>query len=98
MQHALAQGGRIEFGGKVIERPGFFVEPTIVTGLAHDSAIVRQETFAPIVYVFKTKNLDEAIQWNNEVDQGLSSAIFTKDLSSVFQVCNAFDRFVVALN
>lgn len=83
---AIAEGGRVAFGGNVIDRPGFFVEPTIITGLRHDAAIVRQETFAPIVYVFKTKSLSEAIEWNNEVDQGLSSAVFTRDLSAVFQV------------
>lgn len=82
---AVKQGGKVAFGGRVIERPGFFVEPTIITGLAHDADIVKQETFAPIVYVFKTKSLDEAIEWNNEVDQGLSSAVFTRDLSAVFQ-------------
>lgn len=82
---AKQQGGTVLFGGKRINRPGFYVEPTIIAGLAHDAPIVRQETFAPIVYVFKTSGLDEAIAWNNEVDQGLSSAIFTRDVSAVFQ-------------
>lgn len=91
IDEARHQGGNIEFGGKVINRPGFFVEPTIITNLKHDAPVVMKETFAPIVYVLKTKNLDEAIEWNNEVDQGLSSAIFTKDLTSVFQV-NSFTR------
>lgn len=86
IEQAVSQGGKVLFGGKVIDRPGFFVEPTIITGLAHDAAIVKRETFAPIVYVFKTKSLSEAIEWNNEVDQGLSSAVFTRDLSAVFQV------------
>lgn len=39
----------------MIERPGNFVEPTIVTGLPHDSPVVHKETFAPIVYLLKTK-------------------------------------------
>ncbi|PSN46694.1 Aldehyde dehydrogenase family 7 member A1 [Blattella germanica] len=59
-------GGKIEFGGKVIKRPGYFVEPTIVTGLPHDASVVHKETFAPIVYVLKAENLDQAITWNNE--------------------------------
>lgn len=86
INEALHQGGKIEFGGGVIHRPGFFVEPTIISNLKHDAPIIMKETFAPIVYVLKTKSLDEAIEWNNEVDQGLSSAIFTRDISSVFQV------------
>ena len=52
---AKAQGGTIEFGGNVIDRPGNYVEPTIVTGLAHDAEIVHNETFAPIVYILKCK-------------------------------------------
>jgi len=80
---AVAQGGKILVGGKVIDRPGNYVEPTIVTGLAHDAEIVHRETFAPIVYVLKTKNLDEAIGWNNEVKQGLSSSLFTKDIGNI---------------
>lgn len=86
INEALHQGGKIEFGGKVINRPGNFVEPTIISNLKHNAPVIMKETFAPIVYVLKTKNLDEAIEWNNEVDQGLSSAIFTKDITSVFQV------------
>lgn len=51
-----AQGGKVEFGGKVIDvKGGNFVEPTIVTGLKHDADIVHKETFAPILYVLKTK-------------------------------------------
>jgi len=83
---AESQGGKVEFGGKVIEKNGGnFVEPTIVTGLKHDAEIVQRETFAPVVYVLKTKSLDEAIQWNNEVKQGLASSIFTQNVGRVFQ-------------
>ncbi|XP_074650055.1 alpha-aminoadipic semialdehyde dehydrogenase-like [Tubulanus polymorphus] len=82
---AKAQGGTVATGGKVMEREGNFVEPTIITGLAHDAPIVHEETFAPIVYALKTKSIDEAIQWNNEVKQGLSSSLFTKDFGRVFK-------------
>jgi len=78
-------GGTIECGGKTMPREGHFVEPTIVTGLPHDSPIVHRETFAPIVYVMKCSSLDEAIQWNNEVAQGLSSSLFTQNLGNVFK-------------
>merc|ERR1712111_128219 len=47
--------------------------------------VVDRETFAPIVYVLKCKDVDEAISINNEVEQGLSSSIFTKDLGNVFK-------------
>ena len=73
------QGGKILCGGKVLPGEGNFVMPTIVE-ISHDAKIVQHEIFAPIVYVFKYKNLDEAIRMNNSVPQGLSSAVFTKDL------------------
>uniref|UniRef100_A0ABI7ZWU6 aldehyde dehydrogenase (NAD(+)) n=1 Tax=Felis catus TaxID=9685 RepID=A0ABI7ZWU6_FELCA len=69
----------------VMDRPGNYVEPTIVTGLAHDASIAHTETFAPILYVFKFKSEEEVFAWNNEVKQGLSSSIFTKDLGRIFR-------------
>lgn len=85
IEDAKAQGGKVECGGKVIDHPGNFVEPTIITGLAHDAEVVHRETFAPIVYVLKTNSVDQAIAWNNEVKQGLSSSIFTQNLGNVFR-------------
>jgi aldehyde dehydrogenase family 7 protein A1 len=82
---AIVQGGKVAVGGKVIEREGNYVEPAIITGLAHDALAVHTETFAPILYVLKTKSLNEAIEWNNEVDQGLSSSVFTGNLANMYQ-------------
>ena len=53
--------------------------PTIVE-ISPDAEVVQEEIFAPIVYVFKFSNLDQAIAYNNGVPQGLSSALFTKNL------------------
>ncbi|MFN8180204.1 MAG: aldehyde dehydrogenase family protein [bacterium] len=75
------QGGQIVYGGRRMSRPGCFVEPTLVkanTGMA----ITREETFAPILYLFEFDTVDEAIAANNAVDQGLSSSIFTTNLLS----------------
>ncbi|WP_240097782.1 L-piperidine-6-carboxylate dehydrogenase [Thermomonas flagellata] len=77
---ARAAGGKVETGGAALDRPGFFVLPTIITGLANDTPVVQHETFAPILYVMKYKELDEAIAMQNAVPQGLSSAIFTQNL------------------
>lgn len=71
---------------KVIQRDGNFVEPTIISGLPHDSPVVLRETFAPIVYAIKASSLDEAIKFNNSVEQGLSSSVFTQNIGNIFQV------------
>jgi aldehyde dehydrogenase (NAD+) len=79
---AKAAGGKVETGGAAIEGNGNFVLPTIITGLSNDAAIVQHETFAPILYVMKFRTLDEAIHMQNDVPQGLSSAIFTQNLKA----------------
>ncbi len=87
MQAALSaareQGGEVIFGGERIvdgmPANGFYVRPAIVL-IRHDAPIVHEETFAPILYVMTYNTLDEAIEIQNEVPQGLSSAIFTESL------------------
>jgi len=79
LERAKSEGGVILAGGKKLERPGHFVEPTIVQARA-DMPIVHEETFAPILYVIEVADVDEAIAVNNGVPQGLSSAIFTRDV------------------
>ena len=80
---AQAQGGEVLCGGERIDRPGFYVEPTIILGRKDGLGmeIVKQETFAPILYVLpyggEFDTLDHAIYLHNSVPQGLSSAIFT---------------------
>ena len=82
---AKAAGGTIETGGARIDRPGNFVLPTIVTGLENSAEVVQTETFAPILYVMKYQTLDQAIELQNAVPQGLSSSIFTTDLRAAEQ-------------
>ena len=83
MMNALEQikkeGGEVLSGGNRLDRPGFFVEPTIVKA-QHDWPIVHDETFAPILYLIEYSEFEEALAWHNEVPQGLSSAIFTTNV------------------
>lgn len=86
IEKAKKAGGTVAFGGKHLkDREGFYVEPTIITDLAHDAEIVKTETFAPILYVLKCSSLEEGIKWNNEVEQGLSSSLFTTNMESLFK-------------
>jgi aldehyde dehydrogenase (NAD+) len=75
------QGGEIVCGGNRIDRPGCYVEPTIVR-LKEQIPISCDETFAPILYVLAYDDLDEAVRVHNAVVQGLSSAIFTSSMYS----------------
>ena len=71
--------GEILCGWHVLNRPGYFVEPTIVRA-QNGWPVVQRETFAPILYVMTFQTLDEAIAMHNDVKQGLSSAIFSNDV------------------
>jgi aldehyde dehydrogenase (NAD+) len=77
VENAVAEGGEILFGGKVIG--GQFVEPTIIKARA-DMKIVCEETFAPILYVIEFDEFESAMRSHNDVPQGLSSAVFTTNL------------------
>jgi aldehyde dehydrogenase (NAD+) len=90
VEKAKAAGGTVETGGAAIEGKGNFVLPTIVTGLTNDAEIVQHETFAPILYVMKYRTLDEAIELQNAVPQGLSSSIFTTNLKAAEQFLSAW--------
>lgn len=80
-----AQGGKILFGGEVLAGPGFYVQPTLVTDVHNDWDIVQEETFAPILYLMPFSDLDAVIAQHNQVQQGLSSALFTRDLQRAEQ-------------
>ncbi len=71
------QGGEVIYGGKPIG--GNFVQPALVRARA-DMPILREEIFAPILYLIEFDDLEEGLAWHNDVPQGLSSAMFTRDL------------------
>lgn len=80
----IKQGGKILVGGRALrDRPGNYVEPTIVE-IDPRAEIIKTELFVPILYLLKYKTFEEAIALNNGVPQGLSSACFTQDVNEAF--------------
>ena len=80
VRQAVSEGGEVLTGGRAAPEAGpQFVEPTIIR-MPAQTEIVREETFAPIIYLLEYETLDEAIELHNDVPQGLSSAIFTDSL------------------
>jgi len=88
-----AQGGRFLVEGGVLEAVGLesgcYVKPSIAEAENH-YPVVQKETFAPILYIMKYKDLDEAIAMQNDVPQGLSSAIMTRNLREAEQFLSAW--------
>ncbi len=83
INEAQKEGGQVLYGGEALEGGNYscgnYVVPTLIEAENHYK-IVQEETFAPILYLVKYKTIEEAIQLNNDVPQGLSSAIFTENL------------------
>jgi len=83
LKNVQGEGGKVLFGGEVLEGPGFetgtYVVPAIVEA-RNDMETVQQETFAPILYLMKYETIQEAVELHNAVPQGLSSAIFTENM------------------
>ena len=78
---AIDEGGELLCGGNVLDKDGFYVEPTIIK-VKSDFKIIKEETFAPILYIMEYDSLNEAIEIHNNVPQGLSSAIFTNSIKN----------------
>jgi len=99
LEEVKADGGKILFGGNVLEETGFFVEPTLVRAENHWK-VVQRETFAPILYVMPYQTLDEAIALHNQVPQGLSSSLFTLNLrhAEKFLSCQGSDCGIANVN
>ena len=83
IKEAVKLGGKVVYGGKRIDRPGYYVEPTIITGLKPDATCVQHETFAPIVFVLTYDTIEEALQIHNDVPQGLASGIHSTNLGNI---------------
>lgn len=80
---AVALGGKVEVGGKRMERDGYYVEPTFISGCQPDWPCVQRETFAPVVYLLSYDTIEDAIAINNGVAQGLAAGIQSTNLYNI---------------
>ncbi|MGW4214040.1 aminobutyraldehyde dehydrogenase [Lentzea sp. NPDC004789] len=90
--------GTVHCGGKRHGSTGFFLEPTVVSGLAQDDELVQEEAFAPVITVQSFANDDEAVSLANGVPQGLASSIWTRDTGRVAALTARLDFGIVWVN
>jgi acyl-CoA reductase-like NAD-dependent aldehyde dehydrogenase len=91
LQDALDTGGELVLGGSKPDGAGFFMEPTIVANPAVDGRVAREETFGPLLPVWKVKDLDEAIALANASEYGLGASVWTNDIRVINRVANEVD-------
>jgi len=94
---AKREGGTIVTGGCRVDRKGWFVEPTIVTGLGIDCRVLQEEIFGPVVTVTPFDDEEQAIAFANSTRYGLSATVWTRDLTRAHRVAAALDAHERAL-
>jgi len=95
---AKKEGGTIVTGGSRVDRKGYFVEPTVITGLGTDCRVLQEEIFGPVVTITPFRDEAEAIAFANATQYGLSSSIWTHDLQRAHRVAAAIESGTVWIN
>ena len=95
---AVAHGARVLIGGKRVDRPGSFMQPTILTDVTPKNPAFRDEFFGPVAMFFRVKDEDEAIALANDSDFGLGGSVFTKDIERGRRVASRVDTGMMFIN
>ena len=96
---ATAKGAKVVIGGgEAMQGEGYFLPPTIITGVTQDMMVSQDETFGPLAPLFKFEDEDDVIAMANDTIFGLASYFYAKDLSRVYKVAEALEYGIVGVN
>ena len=95
---AVARGARIECGGEMVRAGGVWCPPTVLTGVTHDMAIMREESFGPLLPVMAFDSLDEAVRLANDTSFGLSGSVIAGSLEEALPVASRINAGGISVN
>jgi succinate-semialdehyde dehydrogenase/glutarate-semialdehyde dehydrogenase len=95
---AVSHGAKVLIGGNRIDRPGAYMEPTILTGVTSENPAFRDEFFGPVAMFFSVKDEDQAVALANDSDFGLGGSVFTKDLARGQRIASRIETGMMFIN
>ncbi|XP_029034967.2 cytosolic 10-formyltetrahydrofolate dehydrogenase [Osmia bicornis bicornis] len=100
VHRGVKEGAKLVYGGKRLDRPGWYFEPTIFTDVKDDMYIAKEESFGPVMVIskFNSKNMDEVIARANNTEYGLASGVLTKDISRALRFAEKIEAGTVFIN
>ncbi|GAA2183579.1 NAD-dependent succinate-semialdehyde dehydrogenase [Brooklawnia cerclae] len=98
VQDSIDKGGKVEVGGNPIEGPGYFMEPTVISGIQPGSRILTEEIFGPFAPIIPFSTEQEAIDIANGTDFGLAAYVFSRDLKNAMRVGEGIETGMVGIN
>jgi len=98
VEGAVAKGAKVVLGGKRIDRPGSYMQPTILTGITPENPAFREEFFGPVALFFRVKDENAAIALANDSDFGLGGSVFTKDVDRGKRIASRVETGMMFIN
>jgi aminomuconate-semialdehyde/2-hydroxymuconate-6-semialdehyde dehydrogenase len=95
---AREEGGRVLVGGRAVDRPGWYIEPTVIEGLGPHCRTNTEEIFGPVATLMPFDGVEEALAIANAVPYGLAASVWTRDLTTAHRVAQRIDAGIVWIN